>query len=303
MNALRFSIPASALGFTRHRILSLCICLSLGLILAACTRTPPGKRYELDGRVVAVDSAGHELTVAHGDIPGLMSAMTMPFLVGKDEEWIFGKIGPGDHIHATLVISDHAELQDISFTKASDTAGDGTSNLRIPEPGDEVPDLVFENQSGRSIRFSQFRGKPLLLTFIYTLCPLPDYCPRMSSNFRQVLQQLHTNPAWFAEAQLLSISIDPERDKPSVLRNYGAHYSATLDPGFKHWQFVTGTPEEIRKAADFFGLSYNQKEGQIVHALRTVLIAPDGKIVKVYPGNQWKPEEVARDFAAAIGQQ
>lgn len=276
-----------------------CCCGALVFALLGCAKKTAGKRYELQGRVVAVDSAGRMLTVAHEDIAGLMPGMTMPFLVGRGEDWVFGKIGPGDHIHATLVMTDHAELQDISFTKSSDTASDGTSNLHIPEPGDHVPDFTFVNQSGKTVHVDQFRGKPLLLTFIYTRCPIPDFCLLMSNNLREVLRLLQADPSMFAGAQLLSISIDPEHDKPKVLHEYGARYAGTLDPGFQHWQFVSGSPDEVRKAADFFGLSYNEKEGQIVHTLRTVVVGADGRILKVYSGNQWKPAEVAGDYAAA----
>jgi protein SCO1 len=269
------------------------------MMLASCAKKPAGKRYELQGRVVAVDSGSREITVAHEDIPGLMPGMTMPFQVAHGEDWIFGKIAPGDNIHATLVISDHAELQDISFTKTSDTENDGTSKLRIPQPGDIVPDFTFVNQSGKTLHLSQFGGKPLLLTFIYTRCPVPDYCLLMSHNFREVLRELQAKPTAFAEAQLLSISIDPEYDRPLVLREYGKRYVENVDPNFQHWQFVTGTPQEVRDAADYFGLSFNQNQGQIVHTLRTVLIGGDGRIVKVYSGNQWKPSEVVSDYVSA----
>ena len=275
------------------------LCTVLLLASIACTKKPAGKRYELQGRIVTVDSGSHELTVAHEDIAGLMPGMTMPFLVAPNQDWIFGKIGLGDHIHATLVMTDHAELQDISFTKASDTGSDGTSNLRIPEPGDDVPDFALVNQSGKTIHLDQFRGKPLLLTFIYTRCPLPDYCPLMSSNFSAVLQQLQKSPAVFEKAQLLSISIDPEFDQPGVLRDYGKRYVGNIDPDFQHWQFASGSAEQVRKVADFFGLSYNLKEGQIVHRLQTVLIGADGKVAKVYPGNQWRPADVAVDYEGA----
>ncbi|MGA9564348.1 MAG: SCO family protein [Candidatus Korobacteraceae bacterium] len=270
----------------------------VAVVLAGCAKKPAGKRYELQGRVVAVDSGSREITVAHEDIPGLMPGMTMPFQVAHDEDWIFGKIAPGDHIFATLVISDHAELQDISFTKTSDTESDGTSKVRIPQPGDPVPDFTFVNQSGRRVGLSQFRGRPLLLTFIYTRCPVPDFCLLMSNNFSEVLRELQATPS-FEKAQLLSISIDPEYDRPPILREYGKRYVGKVDPDFQHWEFVTGTPQEVRSAADFFGLSYNQNQGQIVHTLRTVLIGSDGKIVRVYSGNQWKPSEVVRDYVAA----
>jgi protein SCO1 len=282
-------------GSTRV-LLPLLLALSF---LTACAHKSKEKRYPLDGRVVAVDASQRQLTVAHQDIPGLMKGMTMPFLVGSNDTWIFQAIAPGDQIHATLVLGDHAELQEISFSKVSDSAVDGTSQLHMPDPGQAVPDFALVNQNGDKIHLSQFQGKPLLLTFIYTQCPFPDYCIRMSDNFGRVLEALQQSPKAFADAQLLSISIDPENDKPAVLRAYGQRYVGRFDPKFQHWQFAGGTSEQVRKAADFFGLAYNRKDGQIVHGLRTVLIGKDGKIVKVYSGNDWKPEDVAADFAAA----
>lgn len=272
------------------------LALSLG-----CEKKPAGKRYELEGRVVAVDSAGGTITVAHKDVEGLMSAMTMPFQVAPSAAWVFGKIDPGDEIRATLVITDHAELQDISFTKSSETTGDGSSAVRIPDAGDAVPDFRLVNQFGKTIELRQFKGRPLLLTFIYTRCPLPDFCPRMSNNFRQILEQLQSSPTVYEKAQLLSISIDPTFDTAKVLHDYGEVYAEHLDPQFQHWQFATGSPEQVRKVADFFGLSYNANDGQIVHNLRTVLVGDDGKVVRVYSGNGWTPAEVARDYVAAAG--
>src|SRR5271157_6599273 len=101
--------------------------------LAACSSKPTGQRYELQGRVVAVDAAARQLTIAHHDIPGLMEGMTMPFQVSDKDAWVFKSITPGDQVHATLVLTDHAELQGITFTRGSDTPSDGTSALRIPQ--------------------------------------------------------------------------------------------------------------------------------------------------------------------------
>lgn len=285
--------------FGRPRLILTSFTLLFALLSTGCSHQPAGKRYELQGRVVAVDAAARQLTIAHQDVPGLMKGMTMPFTVGRGNDWVFRAISPGDQIRATLVLSDHAELQDISFTKHSDTEGDETSQLHVPQAGDDVPDFALANQDGRTIHFSQFRGKPLLLTFIYTRCPFPDYCIRMSNNFERVMQQLNKNPSAFDQARLLSISIDPENDKPATLRAYGSRYVGQIDPQFKHWQFASGSPDEVRKTADFFGLAYNTKDGQIVHGLSTVLIGKDGKVVKVYSGNAWKPEDVAADMIAA----
>ena len=277
--------------------------LALALLATSCSRKPADKRYELQGEVVAVDSAAHQITVAHQDIPGLMPGMTMPFLVGPNDEWVFGKIAPGDQIHATLVIGKQAQLQDISFTKQAPAAGDGTTTTHLPQAGDQVPDFTFTNQDGKRIHLAQFRGQPLLLTFIYTRCPMPDFCLLMSNNFSEILKELHEKPTAFRNAQLLSISIDPDYDKPPVLRQYGQRYVGDIDPNFQHWQFASGSPEQVRKAADYFGLAYNSKSGQIVHSLSTVLIGPDGKVQKLFLGNDWKPADVTAAYEASIADQ
>lgn len=270
------------------------------LLTLSCSKKPAEKRYELQGQVVAVDSAAHQITVAHQDVPGLMPGMTMPFLVGQNDAWVFGKIGPGDQVHATLVLGKTAELQDISFSKQTAPVSDGTTTFHLPQVGEQVPDFAFINQNGKRIHLEQLRGKPLLLTFIYTRCPLPDFCLLMSNNFSEILKQLHEDPKAFAQTQLLSVSIDPEHDTPKVLQRYGQRYVGDIDPGFQHWQFATGSPEQIKKAAAYFGLSYNQKSGQIVHSLSTVLIGADGKVVKLYLGNDWKPSDILAAYQAAV---
>ena len=278
-----------------------CALLLLALLLTSCTKKPAEKRYELQGDVVAVDSVAHQITVAHQDIPGLMPGMTMPFLVSPSDRWIFGKIAPGDQIHATLVIGKTAELQDISFTKqAAAVNAYTTTTFHVPQDGEQVPDFSFVNQDGNRIHLAQFHGHALLVTFIYTRCPLPNYCLLMSNNFSEILKELHEKPEIFARTQLLSISIDPGYDKPPVLRQYGKRYVGNIDPSFQHWQFASGSAEQVKKAADYFGLAYNSKSGQIVHSLSTVLIGADGKVKKVYLGSDWKPADVATAYEAAV---
>ena len=138
---------------------------------------------------------------------------------------------------------------------------------------------------------------PNLRIRVYTRCPLPNYCPLMSKNFAQILEQTQGDPNLSASTHLLSISIDPEYDKPAVLRAYGVECAGNPHP-FKQWEFASGSPEEVRKVAEFFGLKYWTEGGQIVHALVTALIGPDGKVVKVYRGNEWKPADVLADLRA-----
>lgn len=255
------------------------------------------RRYELSGQVVSVDKQNRRVTVAHKEIPGFMPAMTMPFAL-KDE-WAFDVLAAGDRIQATLVVDRHRSwLEDIVITK-----GDQAIESKLePGVGAEVPDLSFINQDGKPIRLRDYRGKALALTFIYTRCPLPDYCPLMSDNFAQVVRQIQKDQALAGRSHLLSISIDPNYDKPEVLRQYGAGLLKKSGGDFNQWEFASGSQEQVKAAAEFFGLRYWTEGGQIIHSLRTAIISPDGKLYKLYRDNQWKPEDVIADLKAAINQ-
>ncbi len=260
---------------------------------------PPAaeRRFPIEGRVVAIDSAAHTITLDHHEVAGYMKAMTMPFTVR--DAWVFNVVHPGDTVQATLVVSDDVYLETISVTQAHGPADlSSTSPMHLPQKGEAVPDFHFVNQEGRAIHFAQFRGQPLLVTFIYSRCPLPDFCIRMSNNFAEIEENLRkSNPTAFAKLQMLSISIDPEFDKPGVLRSYGRNYASTVDPKFEHWSFATGKPAEIQSAAQFFGLTYQKQNGQIIHDLRTALLDANGKIADTYHGNQWSPVELAAEIA------
>lgn len=264
--------------------------------IIACNRksTIEEKRYEVTGTVVSVNRETRELTIAHEDIPGFMKAMTMPFRVNDD--WVFDRAAPGDHVRATLVVGEESHLENVSITKKSE--GDsGSTGVRLPQAGDPVPEISLVNQDGKRVSIKEYRGKALLMTFIYTRCPLPDYCILMSNNFEAVAKELKKDPGLYDRSRLLSISFDPDYDTAKVLREYGKTYAGEVDPGFTHWQFASGSPEEVRKAADFFGISYTREKDQYVHSLRTALVGPDGKIVRLFPGNEWRPREAADAIA------
>lgn len=271
------------------------------LCVIGCTSQKPAaaeRRFPIEGRVVAVNQAEHTITLDHHEVVGYMKAMTMSF--GVRDAWVFKVVHPGDTIQATLVVSDDARLENVSVTEARGAADmSATSPMHLPQKGEKVPDFHFVNQEGRPIHLAQFRGQPLLITFIYSRCPLPDYCIRMSNNFAEVAETLQKmNPAAFAKLQMLSISIDPEFDDSKVLHSYGKNYAAAVDPNFKHWSFATGKPGDIRKAAEFFGLAYETQNGQIIHNLRTALLDADGRIAEFHSDNQWKPSDLAARIAA-----
>jgi len=265
---------------------------------SGCRRdTSNANRYELKGKVLTVEKDKHLVTVSHEEIKDFMDAMTMPFTVR--DEWVFNQVAPGDQITATLVV-DGAEswLENVVIIKSNTEPGvKGSPGTVGANTGDEVPDFALVNQNNQPIRTGQYKGKALLLTFIYTRCPIPEYCTLMSNNFSQVDQELKKQPELYEKTRLLSISIDPDYDTPAVLRSYGASHTGRFgDETFSHWAFATGTKEQVKEVAQFFGLQYYPDKDQILHGLRTAIIARDGTVHKVYRGNEWKPEEVLQDI-------
>ena len=170
---------------------------------------------------------------------------------------------------------------------------------------DEVPDYRLINQDGKPIRIRDYRGKALVLTFIYTRCQDPNQCTLMSNNFAAIDQELQKQPELYQKTHLLSISFDPTYDTPKVLRSYGAAYTGKYsEETFAHWEFASGSADEVKGIAQYFGIRYYQDtpsgQEQVIHSLRTAVIGPDGKVVKVYRGNEWKPDDLVKDIQALL---
>ena len=274
------------------------------LAIAGCHRSSANeKRYELKGRVVAVEKGKRLVTVAHEEIKGYMPGMVMPFTIKED--WPFEiPLVAGDQITATLVVDGSSSwLEDVVIAKESTntTAIKAPDRLAEPRAGDEVPNYDLTNQDGKSIRIKDYRGRALVLTFVYTRCPMPDQCTLMSNNFQIIDQELQKQPGLYAKTHLLSISFDPDYDTPKVLRSYGAaHTGRYSDETFQHWEFATGTKDEVKGLAQFFGLRYyhdtTSGDEQVIHSLRTAVIGPGGKVFKVYRENKWKPADILADL-------
>jgi protein SCO1/2 len=158
--------------------------------------------------------------------------------------------------------------------------------------GDKAPDFPLVNQDGKTLRFSQFKGKVVLLTFIYTRCPFPDFCPLLSRQFAAIEKELAKNPEDYQKTHLISISLDPSYDKPPILRAYGLPYVDHDPKAFQHWDFVSTTPEDLQKLVASFGLEYSEENSQITHSMNTVLLAADGTVANMWPGNEWQTSEV-----------
>jgi protein SCO1 len=280
------------------RLMMLAIAI-FAVSFAACRRASGNEqRYDLKGVVVSVDKRGSTVTITHQAIPNYMDGMTMPFRL-KDE-WAFDKMAPGNRVQATLVVDGlRSWLENIIIMQDAVDESSATSAASSvgPKPGEEVPDLMLVNQDGNRVRLRSYKGRALVLTFIYTRCPLPDYCPLVTDNFAEIVKAIKDDAAVYAKTQLLSISVDPAYDTPERLREYGA--GRTTESGaqtFSHWQFATGSPDEVKEVATCFGLQYFTEADQIIHSLVTAVISPDGRVVKLYRGNEWKPAEIISDL-------
>jgi protein SCO1/2 len=256
--------------------------------------------YQLRGIVVSSDGDKGIVSVDAEAIPGLMGAMTMPYKLAQPG--VAGELHPGDRITARLRISvDASVLDQIDVTAQAQPDYKPSKFYNVPAPGQTVPDFKFLNQSGKTIDVDQFRGNVLLLTFIYTRCPLPDYCIRMSRNFAAIQQQLAADPRLLNKAHLLSISFDPAYDTPKILRNYGAAYAGK--DAFSHWDFVVPPAAELDMVDQFFDVGVSPGSNHtITHSLSTAVIAPDGKIFRWYPSNEWTPSALVDDVKQALAQ-
>jgi protein SCO1 len=283
--------------------LAILFLLFLGIVIipSACRprRSANEKRYPIKGKVVAVDQTDRTATIAHDDIVGYMPAMTMPFKIKNDAD--LEMLKPGDSMTGTLVVDDLASWVEVASIVEGPSLLTNIDVPGEPKPGTEVPDFGLVNQDGKRIHLAQYRGKVLLLTFVYTRCPQPDQCTLMSNNFAAIDQALQKQPETYDKTHLLTISFDPDYDTPKVLRSYGAsHTGRYSDETFQHWEFATGSKDEVKGIAQFFGLRYyhdtESDDEQVIHSMRTAIVGADGKVLKLYRGNEWKPEEILTEL-------
>jgi protein SCO1/2 len=263
------------------------------------------KVYKLRGKVVANNPATGEVTLNHEAIPGFMDAMTMPYKL-KDSS-ILSELHPGDVITADVLVSDadaSVVLDHIVVVAEGKPDYRPAVIYHVPAKGDAVPDFKLRNEDGRVIHLSQFRGKNLLITFIYTRCPLPNFCPLVTHNFAVIHQQLSSDPATRGRTHLLSVSFDPEHDTPDRLKAYGEEYvGSDAKTAFEHWDFAVPEKPVLTEMAKFFDVGMTDAtDGTITHTLSTTLIGRDGKVLKFYPGNEWTPQQVVADVKQSLGE-
>jgi protein SCO1/2 len=281
-------------------VLSFSVACNRGKSQAGNATTQSGaKRYALKGKVISVDKNAGTANIDNEPIAGFMDAMIMPYTFKPATA--INQVQPGDSIAADVVVdSDKYWLENVKVTGHSDPGAKPAASVHIPAPGDEVPDFKLVNQNGKSVSLHQYRGQILLLTLIYTRCPFPDFCPRLSHEFAAIDRQIRTDPARYGKTHLLSISFDPAHDTPKVLRAYGFSCAGSKDPAlFERWEFSAIPQAELPEFADYFALTYKEEDGLLTHSLSTAVVSSDGKIVKWYHGAEWEASDLLQEIAAA----
>jgi protein SCO1 len=258
------------------------------------------QRYPVLGLVLTVDPAHNSMVASCGEIPGYMEAMTMPFDVRNAKE--LDGLRPGMLIDFTLVVekdSSYAENIRAHVFRSSDTEPLQAQGMKIlqriaaPEPsvkplevGQAVPDFSLIDQNRQPVTLSQFSGKVVAITFMYTKCPLPDYCFRLANNFGVLQRRFAARMG--KDLVLLSITFDPIHDQPDVL----AQYAATWKANAGGWRFLTGPPPEIERVCHMFNLNFWPEMGMITHTLHTVVIDRQGRITANLEGNQFTAKQL-----------
>jgi protein SCO1/2 len=247
------------------------------------------RRFQVTAVVVGRAESG-AIAVAHDAIPDYMPAMTMPFMLAdpRDGE----RLSPGDRVRFTLRVgleSSSAEAvvvtgRDALVANAAVPGRAGRGRLR---PGDALPAFALVDQNGAPLSDADLRGHVTVVTFIFTRCPLPEYCPRIVGRFKQ-LQRAIVADASLADVHLLSVTLDPEFDSPRVLSEYGRAMGAD----FARWRFATGSPDQVAVVTQAFAVRTERSGGLIDHTPATALIDARGEVVELWRGNAWEVREI-----------
>jgi protein SCO1 len=263
--------------------------------VTACSRGPATRAYQLTGQILVVKPETNEVLVKHEDIPGFMPAMTMPYLVSDPA--LLKDRAAGDLIEATLVVGqERAYLSAITKTGAAPLPEDARTTIpaaagvRILQAGDRVPDTPLIDQDGKPVSLNGFAGSALAVSFIYTRCPLPQFCPLIDRRFGEVQALAAKDPSLNGKVKLLSISFDPAFDRAEVLRAHAKQVGAA--PAV--WRFATAEEAIVDRLAAEFGINViREKDGTITHNLRTAVIDPSGHVVSIVDNNAWTADELA----------
>ena len=271
------------------------------------------RTYVLKGVVREIDAPTGVVTIAHEEIPGFMKAMTMDF-TPKDRSNL-KDVHVGDEVEGPLQVLKkngtvaNYDLLSLAVTKPAPMVltfdpGSGTASLTakpaILNPGEIVPDFAMTTQDGKPLKLSDLRGKVVVLTFIYTRCPLPDYCPAVDKKFRELAERIAAVKGRADRVRLVSISFDPEHDTAETLRKH-AELQGAKPP---IWTFAVASHEELRKIVERLGLIYGPMPNEIRHNLCTAVIDSEGKLVRLdvgAAGKSWTSADMIKTILSQVG--
>jgi protein SCO1/2 len=250
--------------------------------------------FAAQGVIEKIAPDRRQVTIHHDTIPGYMIEMTMDFPVDDVDE--LKDLVPGDKISFTLNVNqDRDWVSNIHRVGHADPSMmgmmpmDGSETPKI-KPGDKLPDGELIAEDGRHIHLSDFRGKVVALTFFFTRCPLPNYCPLMNRNFWQTRNLLLADPKAPANWEFLSISFDSDFDQPATLSSYGGFYRHN---NADRWLFAAAPPATLTELASPLGLVIMRQDSNISHNLRTVVVDPQGHLFRQFNDNLWTPQQLA----------
>jgi protein SCO1/2 len=281
-------------------------------VLAGCGKSPAPnggatgtnrveRSFETRGVVRVLPEGGHTVVVRHEEIRGYMPRMTMELNV-RDTNELAG-LQRDDEITFRLVATAETHwienIRRVGRATTTDASLPVSATNKVSElrPGDLLPDVELLTEDGSRVRFSDFRGRAVAFTFIFTRCPLPDYCPRMGNNFARTRELMFARANAPTNWQFLSISFDPEFDTPAQLKSYGnAYRGGNAD----RWRFAVASTEVLAELSPRLDLMITREAGgSISHNLRTVVLDPQGRITWQFDGNRWTPEELAKALSTA----
>jgi len=281
----------------------LCGCVALALLgCGRSTHSDEGAdHYDTRGVVRGFSPDRSTIEIQHENIPGFMPSMTMPF-VTRDPKQI-ADLKTGDAISFRMAVTQkdfwienvkRIRREQVDVAEPKQTSSVSTERDARLKEGDEMPAFRLTNQNGDRISLDTFHGQPFVLTFVFTRCPVPNFCPRMSNNFEELQTAIKGDTSRLATTRLLSVTLDPDYDTPKILSEYAAFHNADS----KIWTFATGDGKEIDSLTRAFSVYRKNEGGTISHGLATALINRDGRIERIWRGNAWTPAEVTAAIQA-----
>ena len=266
------------------------------------------RHYSAKGLVTGVDPSHLTVTISHSAIPGYMDAMMMPFHVR--EAGVLQQLHAGENVTFTLVVDTAASwVEGIRVVPFQSAERDPAlaSRLKLLDSvmgkppvamlanGSEAPDFTLTDQTNRQVTLSKLRGKVVAINFVYTRCPLPDYCFRLSNSFGRLEERERGR----RDLVLLTVTFDPVHDRPEVLARYAQTWKA--DPAT--WHFLTGEPAEVERVCAMFGVAHWRDDGLFTHSLRTVVIDRQGRLAANIEGNTFSVQQLGDLVDATLARQ